>query len=76
MKYNPGTINTPKIVPNNIPPAAAAPIVLLPIAPGPVANTSGINPAINAKDVINIGRRRAAAPSIADCNGVLPASFL
>ena len=28
---------TPKIVPNNIPPAAAVPIVLFPIAPAPDA---------------------------------------
>jgi hypothetical protein len=31
---------------NKHPPAAAVPIVLLPILPGPVANTNGSKPAI------------------------------
>ena len=41
-------ITTPKSVPNNMPPAAAEPIVLLPIAPAPDANIKGIK-AINAE---------------------------
>ena len=59
-----------------MPPAAAAPIVLLPIAPGPEASISGINPAINANDVIKIGRKRAAAPSTADSKTVAHAACL
>ncbi|MNE53647.1 hypothetical protein D3C80_1483850 [compost metagenome] len=65
MTYNPGITITPKIVPNNIPPAAAEPIVLFPISPAPEAIIKGIIPAVNAKDVIKIGRKRATAPSIA-----------
>ena len=37
--YNPGTTITPNIVPNNIPPADAEPIVLLPKAPAPEATS-------------------------------------
>jgi hypothetical protein len=49
----------------SIPPAAVVLIVLFPIAPAPEANINGISPAIKANDVINIGRKRAEAPSIA-----------
>ena len=55
----------PPIVPINIPPTAAVPIVRLPIAPAPDANTSGIRPAMKAILVIRIGRKRATAPSMA-----------
>jgi hypothetical protein len=44
---------------NKHPPAAAVPIVLLPILPGPVANTNGSKPAIKANEVIRIGRNLA-----------------
>ena len=47
-------------------------MVLLPIAPAPVARTKGIKPAINAKEVIKIGRNLAFAPSIAASNIVAP----
>ena len=63
---------TPKTVPNNMPPADAAPIVRLPKAPAPLAKMSGINPAINANDVMSMGLNRIFAPSIAACNGVSP----
>ena len=63
---------TPKTVPSNIPPAAAEPMVLLPMAPAPLANINGISPAINAKDVIRIGLRRSDAASTAALNGVIP----
>jgi len=43
---------------------AVVPIVRFPIAPGPVARTKGIRPAMNAKDVITIGLNRNLAPSI------------
>ena len=69
-------ITTPKSVPNNMPPAAAEPIVLLPIAPAPDANIKGIKPAINAKEVIKIGLKRAIAPSMAASNTVLPSFCL
>ena len=58
-------INIPKMVPISIPPAAAVPMVLFPIAPAPVANIKGNNPAIKAKDVIKIGRNLADPPSMA-----------
>ena len=48
-----------------MPPRAEAPIVRFPIAPAPVATTKGINPTIKANDVINIGRKRVLAPSMA-----------
>ena len=57
-----GITNTPKMVPINIPPIAPVPIALFPTAPAPFANINGINPKINANDVIKIGRQRAVAP--------------
>ena len=54
------------MVPISIPPAAAVPMVRLPTAPGPVATTNGISPATKANDVIRIGRKRMAAPSMAE----------
>ena len=63
---------TPKIVPNNIPPSADAPMVWFPTAPGPFANTSGIKPAMNANEVIKIGRKRALAPVMAASKTVAP----
>jgi hypothetical protein len=68
--------NTPQMVPISIPPAAAVPIVLLPILPGPVANTNGSKPAIKANDVIRIGRNLALAPSIAASKTDFPAACL
>ena len=56
-------MNTPNTVPISMPPAAAVPIVLLPNFPGPEANINGINPAMKAKEVIKIGRKRILAPS-------------
>ncbi|MNH96176.1 hypothetical protein D3C73_488400 [compost metagenome] len=61
---NPGMTITPSMVPISIPPTAAVPILRLPNAPAPLAIIKGIRPAINAKEVINIGRKRATAPSI------------
>ena len=48
-----------------MPPSADAPMVRLPMAPGPVATTSGIRPAMKANDVIRMGRKRTFAPSMA-----------
>jgi hypothetical protein len=62
------------MVPISIPPAAA--VVLLPILPGPVANTNGSKPAIKANDVIRIGRNLALAPSIAASKTDFPAACL
>ena len=42
-------------------------MVRLPTAPGPVATTSGIRPAMNANEVIRIGRKR----SLRACDGRL-----
>src|SRR5471030_1245884 len=56
---------TPMMVPRSIPPTAVVPIVRFPIAPGPVARTNGIRPAMKAKDVIRIGRKRNFPPSMA-----------
>ena len=72
MTYKPGITNTPNTVPNNMPPVAVAPIVLLPIAPAPLANNNGINPAMNANEVIKIGLNLTLAASIAASKGVLP----
>src|SRR5690606_15726422 len=63
--YRPGIRIRPKIVPINIPPAAAVPMERLPNAPAPDATQSGIKPAINAKEVIRIGRSLAIEPSMA-----------
>ena len=57
--------STPTTVPTSIPPAAVVPIVRLPIAPAPVAKTSGKRPAMKAKEVIWIGRKRNLPPSMA-----------
>ena len=48
-----------------IPPTAAVPMVRLPMAPAPEANTNGIKPAIKAILVIRIGRKRAIAAEMA-----------
>ncbi len=56
---------TPNTVPKSIPPTAQAPMVWLPMAPTPVASSSGIRPAIKANEVIKIGRKRTRAPSMA-----------
>ncbi len=56
---------TPITVPTSIPPTAVVPMVRLPIAPGPVATTNGIRPAMKAKEVIRIGRKRNFPPSMA-----------
>ena len=60
-----GTMNICNIIPINIPPMAEVPNVRLPLAPAPEANISGSKPTIIARDVIRIGRKRAAAPSTA-----------
>jgi hypothetical protein len=60
---------------NKHPPAAAVPIVLLPILPGPVANTNGSKPAIKANEVIRMGRNLAFAPSIAASKTDFPAAL-
>ncbi|MNY41718.1 hypothetical protein D3C86_1765550 [compost metagenome] len=57
-----GITNTPNTVPINIPPTAAVPIDLLLNAPAPVASINGINPKINAKEVIKIGLNLDFAP--------------
>ncbi|MNL77372.1 hypothetical protein D3C87_2035300 [compost metagenome] len=59
-----------------IPPTAAVPIDLFPNAPAPLAIIKGIKPAAKAKDVINIGRRRATDPSIAACKKPIPSFCL
>ena len=69
-------MNTPNIVPINKPPTAPVPIALLPRAPIPEENTSGVNPIMNAKDVIRMGLRRARAPSNAAFIRVYPARRL
>ena len=43
---------TPTRVPTSIPPAPVLPMVRFPIAPAPVAKTSGMSPAMKAKEVI------------------------
>ena len=55
----------PSRVPVNIPPAAAVPIALIPTAPAPEANTKGIRPPMNAREVIIIGLNLERAPSLA-----------
>ena len=47
-------------------------MVLLPIEPGPEAITSGMSPAIKAKDVIRIGLNLIEAPAMAACKIVIP----
>jgi hypothetical protein len=66
---------TPKTVPKSIPPSAAEPSVLLPMAPAPVATIKGINPAIKANEVIKIGRKRSFAATIADSYSGFPFSY-
>ena len=56
---------TPITVPTSIPPTAVVPMVRFPIAPGPVATTNGRRPAMKAKEVIRIGRKRNFPPSMA-----------
>ena len=48
-------------------------MVRLPMAPAPVANTSGISPATKAMLVIKMGRKRATAAEMADCTMLSPA---
>ena len=55
-----------------MPPIAPVPIDLFPAAPAPEAVINGINPSINANDVIKIGRKRASAPSIAESTIDIP----
>ena len=62
---NAGTIKIWQIIPINIPPMAAVPKVRLPCAPTPKANIIGSKPTTMAKEVIKIGRKRAAAPKTA-----------
>ena len=52
---------TPITVPTSMPPAPVVPMVRFPIAPAPVATTSGRRPAMKAKEVIWIGRKRSFA---------------
>ncbi|MNY13443.1 hypothetical protein D3C86_1465760 [compost metagenome] len=73
--YNAGIINTPIMVPINIPPTEAVPIVRFPIALAPEENIKGIKPATKANDVIKIGLKRAMAPSIAASTIVMPCLF-
>ena len=58
-------IKTPMTVPTSMPPAPVVPMVRFPIAPAPVATTNGSRPAMKAKEVIWIGRKRSFAPSTA-----------
>ena len=58
----------------SIPPTAAAPNVWLPFLPTPEANISGNRPMTMANDVIRIGRRRAAAPRMAEYLMAIPVS--
>ena len=53
----------------------ALPMGFIPTAPGPFANTRGIKPAINANEVIKIGRNRALAPLMAASKTVAPWFF-
>ena len=55
-----------------MPPSAEAPMVRLPMAPGPVASTRGMRPAMNANEVMRIGRKRTFAPSMAASSTVAP----
>ena len=66
ITYRPGTSSTPNSVPISIPPAAAVPMDLLPMAPAPLAIHNGISPATNAKEVMSIGLNlETAAPRAA-----------
>ena len=56
----------------SIPPMAPVPSALLPLAPTPCANIIGRRPMIIASDVMRIGRKRAAAASMAASIIVMP----
>ena len=56
---------TPSTVAASIPEMTAVPSMRRAAAPAPVATHKGMQPAMNANDVIRIGRRRSRAPSSA-----------
>ena len=59
-------------VPMSNPETAPVATDLFPAEPIPPANTKGNKPMIKAKEVINIGRRRAIAALIADLDRLSP----
>src|SRR5690606_17555997 len=58
IQYDTGVSSSPNRVTPIIPENTATPIACRISAPEPVENTSGTTPAVNAIDVIRIGRRR------------------
>ena len=65
MTKNSGMKKIARTVAVSIPPITAVPIAIRLLAPAPVAMASGNTPAMNARLVIRIGRRRMRAASSA-----------
>jgi len=73
MTNKTGMIKMPNATPKNIPPIAPEAMERLPCSVAPPAKNNGNYPAIKAKEVISMGRKRNAAPSMAASINVLPA---
>ena len=71
---NSGTKNTASRVAVRVPPMMPVPIATRLLAPAPVAMASGSTPAINASEVMTIGRRRVCAARIAARESEYPSS--
>ena len=67
-----GTSTIPMVTATIIPKNTPVPIACRLAEPGPVANTIGSIPRINANDVIRIGRKRNCAACMADSITSLP----
>ena len=67
-----GTKKIARIVADTMPPITPVPMSFWLPAPAPVAMANGKTPAMNASEVIRMGRRRSLAACIAASTGVAP----